>query len=127
MIFYFVNVLVMLWLLCSFVACVSHFYLPCTSCGRVPPIAAFFVYRVYHHHYYWFWQISLCLEKKIHTILPKDFHIGRCYLFHALPSKRYIRSFQGTFILGGVTFFTPFTMYIQYLTGTTRWVCRLRR
>jgi hypothetical protein len=32
--------------------------------------------------------------------------------------KRYTRSFLGTFILGGVTFFTPFITYIQYLTGT---------
>ncbi len=85
MVFYFVSVLVMLWLLCSFVACVLHFYLPFTSCGWVPAHRClFFVYRVYHHHYYWFWQISLCLEKKIHKILPKDFHIGWCYLFYCL-------------------------------------------
>ncbi len=57
----------------------AFYFLWMGSCPSPP----FSVYRVYHH-YYWFWQISLCLEKKIHKILPKDFHIGWCYLFYCL-------------------------------------------
>jgi hypothetical protein len=32
--------------------------------------------------------------------------------------KRYTRSFLRTFILGGATCFTAYTIYMQYLTGT---------
>ncbi len=38
------HVLVVSWLLCSFMTCVSCFYLPCTSCGWVPTSHPCFFY-----------------------------------------------------------------------------------
>jgi len=71
----------MLWLLCSFVACVLHFYLPCTSCGWVPPDHRLFCLQGLSSSLLLVLADFCLLEKKIHKILPKDFHIGWYYLF----------------------------------------------